>query len=168
MHRMDFPTVLWILAVVLVLSGLAGLLLPALPGPPLLFLGLLAAAWAEGFQYVGFWILATLALMTLVAYFVDFAATAFGARRFGATPRAAIGAALGLLLGMFFGFPGIVLGPFAGAVAGELSVNRPLDQAGRAGIGATIGLAVGAAIKIAIAFIMLGLFIVARFFNANG
>ncbi len=94
---MEPSTLLWILAAILVLAGFAGLVLPALPGPPLIFLGLLAAAWAEDFQYVGFWMLAVLAVLTLVAYFVDFAATAFGAKRFGATPRAAIGAAIGTL-----------------------------------------------------------------------
>jgi len=158
-------TLLWMLAAILVLAGFAGLVLPALPGPPLIFLGLVAAAWAEDFQYVGFWLLAVLAVLTLVAYFVDFAATAFGARRFGATPRAAVGAAIGTLVGLFFGLPGIILGPFAGAVIGELSTRRPVHEAGRAGIGATIGIALGAAIKIALAFVMLGLFILARFIN---
>jgi uncharacterized protein YqgC (DUF456 family) len=159
---------LWILAAVLVLAGLAGLLLPALPGPPLIFLGLLAAAWAEDFRYVGFWMLAVLAVLTLVAYFVDFAATAFGAKRFGATPRAATGAALGTLVGLFFGLPGIVLGPFLGAVIGELSTRRPVHEAGRAGLGATLGIALGAAIKIALAFVMIGLFVLARFINDGG
>lgn len=162
---MDHGTLLWIVAVLLVLTGFAGLVLPALPGPPLIFLGLVAAAWAEDFQYVGFWMLAVLAVVTLVAYFVDFAATAFGAKRFGASPRAAIGAAIGTLVGLFFGLPGILLGPFAGAVAGELSARRPLDEAGRAGLGATLGLALGAAIKIALAFVMIGVFILARFVN---
>jgi len=156
-------TLLWILAVVLVLAGFAGLVLPMLPGPPLVFLGLVAAAWAEDFQYVGFWTLAVLGVLTLVAYFVDFAATAFGAKRFGATPRAAVGAALGMLVGLLFGLPGIILGPFAGAVLGELSSKRPIGEAGRAGLGATLGIALGAAIKIALAFVMVGVFLLARF-----
>jgi uncharacterized protein YqgC (DUF456 family) len=162
---MDQGTLLWIAGILLVLVGFAGLLLPAIPGPPLLFLGLLTMAWAEDFQYVGFWMLAVLALMTVLAYFIDFAATAFGAKRFGSTPRAAIGAAVGTLIGLFFGLPGILLGPFLGAVAGELSSRRPLGDAGRAGIGATVGLAIGAAVKIALAFAMVGLFIVARFMS---
>jgi len=162
---LEASTLLWILAAILVLAGFAGLLLPALPGPPLVFLGLLAAAWAEDFRYVGFWMLAVLAVMTLVAYFVDFAATAFGARRFGATPRAATGAAIGTLIGLFFGLPGIVLGPFIGAVIGELSTRRPVHEAGRAGLGATLGIALGAAIKIALVFVMVGIFVLARFFS---
>ena len=165
---MEASTLLWIAAVVLVLAGFAGLVLPAVPGPPLVFAGLVAAAWAEHFRYVGIWTLAVLALLTALAYFVDFAATAFGARRFGASPRAAVGAAIGTLVGLFFGLPGILLGPFLGAVAGELTVRRPFREAGRAGLGATLGLAVGAAIKIALAFVMVGLFIVARFLSDGG
>jgi uncharacterized protein YqgC (DUF456 family) len=162
---MDQATLLWIAAVLLTLMGFAGMVLPAVPGPPLLFLGLVAAAWAEGFQYIGFWMLAVLALMTVLAYGVDFAATAFGARRFGASPRAAAGAAIGTLIGLFFGLAGILLGPFLGAVIGELSVRRPLMDAGRAGLGATLGLAIGAAVKIALGFAMVGLFITARFLS---
>jgi len=111
---MDQATLLWIAAVLLTLMGFAGMVLPTIPGPPLLFLGLVAAAWAEGFRYIGFWMLAVLGLMTVLAYGVDFAATAFGAKRFGASPRAAAGAALGTLVGLFFGLAGILLGPFLG------------------------------------------------------
>ena len=164
---MDQATLLWIAGLLLLIAGFAGLLLPAIPGPPLLFLGLVALAWAEGFQYVGVWTLTVLALMTVLAYFIDFAATAFGAKRFGASSRAAIGAAIGMLVGLFFGIPGILLGPFAGAVVGELSLKRPIDQASRAGVGATIGLVIGAAFKIALAFAMVGIFVLARFFNAS-
>lgn len=154
---------LWLAAAVLVALGLAGLILPAIPGAPLLFLGLVAAAWAEGFAYVGAWMLAVLGLMTLLTWGVDFAATAFGARRFGATSRAAWGAALGTLVGLFFGLPGILLGPFIGAMIGELAGNRPPGEAARAGLGATLGLAFGAAVKVALAFAMIGVFLVARF-----
>ncbi len=154
---------IWLVAAALVTLGIAGLLLPAIPGAPLLFLGLVVAAWAEDFVHVGFGTLAVLALMTLLAWGVDFAAAAFGARRFGATPRAAAGAALGTLVGLFFGLPGILLGPFLGAVIGEVLGRRTLGAAGRAGFGATLGLVIGAAVKMALAFAMLGVFLVMRF-----
>jgi len=162
---MEASVLLWVAAVVLVIVGLAGLVLPAIPGPPVLLLGLVAAAWAENFVHVGIWMLSVLALMTLLAYGVDFAATAFGARRFGASPRAAAGAAIGTLVGLFFGLAGILLGPFLGAVLAELTVRRPLHEAGRAGLGATIGLVVGAAVKMALGFAMVGLFVAARFLS---
>ena len=75
---MELQTVLWITSALLILIGLAGLILPMLPGTPLVYAGLIAAAWAEDFQYVGMGTLAALGVLTVVAYFVDFAATAFG------------------------------------------------------------------------------------------
>jgi uncharacterized protein YqgC (DUF456 family) len=148
---------------VLVAAGIAGMLLPALPGPPLMFAGFVLAAWAEDFQYVGYGALAALAFMSLLAYLVDFISGALGAKHFGASAKAAIGAAIGAVVGIFFGLPGIFLGPFIGAMLGELTEHDDLQQAGRAGIGATVGLLLGTAAKMAIAFTMLGLFLVARF-----
>ena len=160
---MDTTILLWLLAAILVLAGLIGLLLPVLPGPPLLFAGLLVAAWAEDFAYVGAGWLTVLAALAVLTYAVDFAATALGAKRFGASKRAVVGAAVGALVGLiFFNLPGILLGPFIGAVIGELTAQRELRDAGRAGVGATLGLALGVAVKLALAFSMLGLFAMAR------
>ena len=159
---MDATVLLWLLAAILVLAGLLGLLLPALPGPPLLFAGLLVAAWAEDFVYVGAGTLALLAALALLTYAVDFAASALGAKRFGASKRAVIGAAVGAVVGLFFGLPGILFGPFIGAVIGELTAQRGLSDAGRAGVGATLGLVLGVAAKLTLAFAMLGLFALVR------
>ena len=153
---------LWLLAGSLVLAGIAGLLLPAIPGGPLLFAGLVLAAWIEDFAYVGWGTLAVLAALTLLTYLADFVAGALGARRYGASPRAIAGATIGALGGIFLGLPGVLLGPFLGAVIGELTAQRGLHAAGRAGLGATIGLAIGVAAKLALAFSMLGIFAVAR------
>ncbi|HEX2230107.1 MAG TPA: DUF456 domain-containing protein, partial [Candidatus Binatia bacterium] len=161
---MDNTVLLLIIAALLIAAGLAGLVLPALPGSPLLFAGLLLAAWAEDFQYVRPWTLVLIALLAVLTYAVDFWATMFGAKRFGASRRAILGALFGAVIGIFLGFPGVLLGPFIGAVIGELSARRSLQEATRAGIGATVGLVLGAAIKIALAFSMIGIFIVARFF----
>jgi uncharacterized protein len=161
---MGISLLLWIFAVALVVTGVAGLVLPAMPGAPLLFAGLGVAAWAEDFAFVGWGTLVVLAVLALLTYVVDFAATAFGAKRFGASKRAILGAVIGGVVGLFFGLPGVVVGPFAGAVIGELSAQRGLHAATRAGIGATIGLAFGVAAKLALAFSMLGVFAVVRFF----
>lgn len=154
---------IWLLAATLILTGIAGLVLPALPGPVLLFAGLLAAAWAEDFVYVGEWTLAALFLITLLALLLDFVAGAFGARRYGASGRAVTGAVCGAVIGIFFGLPGVLLGPFVGAMAGELLNQRGLEAAGRAGVGATVGLVLGTAAKLALGFTMLGVFLVIRF-----
>jgi uncharacterized protein YqgC (DUF456 family) len=159
---MDTTILLWLLAIVMVLVGLLGLLLPALPGPPLLFAGLLVAAWAEDFAYVGVGTLILLAVLALLTYPIDFAAAALGAKKFGASKRAVVGAVIGAVVGLFFGLPGILLGPFIGAVIGELTAQRGLSEAGRAGVGATVGLVLGAAGKLALALSMLGVFALAR------
>ncbi len=161
---MDASLLLWIPAVLCVAAGIAGLLLPALPGAPLLFAGLVFAAWAEDFAYVGVGWLAVFGALAALSYPIDLAAGALGARRFGASGRAVLGAALGALVGLFFGLPGILLGPFVGAVLAELLwERRNLRQAGRSGLGATVGLALGVAAKLALAFAMLGLFAFVRF-----
>jgi len=161
---MAITITLWILAVALVLLGIAGLALPALPGAPLLFLGLVVAAWAENFEYVGTWTLAVLAILAALTYAIDIIAGAFGAKKFGASGRAMLGAGIGAVVGIFFGIFGILLGPFIGAVIGELANRNSLSAAGQAGAGATIGLVLGAAGKLALAFVMLGLFALVRFF----
>ena len=160
---MYLDILLWVLAVILVIGGMVGLVFPVLPGAPVLYAGLFVAAWTEDFAYVGATTLVVLGIMTILTYAFDFLAAAFGAKRFGASRRAVIGATLGAIVGIFFGIPGILLGPFIGAVLGELS-NRPdLKAAGLAGVGATIGLALGVAAKLTLAFAMLGIFIIVRF-----
>ncbi|MDJ0990903.1 MAG: DUF456 domain-containing protein [Desulfobacterales bacterium] len=155
---------LWILAVLFTLVGVSGLVFPVLPGAPLLFTGLFLAAWADGFAHVGAGAMVLLGIMALLTYVVDFAASAVGARRFGASRRAVIGAVIGAVVGLFFGLVGVIVGPFIGAVIGELSVRLDFEAASRAGFGATIGLALGAAAKLAMAFAMLGIFLIFRFF----
>lgn len=154
---------LWVLAVVLVLAGLVGLVLPLLPGPALLFAGLLLGAWIEDFVYVGMGTLIALAAMTALIFAADAAGTAFGARRYGASGRAVLGAAIGSLIGLVFGLVGILIGPFIGAVIGELSARPGVVRAARAGWGATIGIAIAAAAKLALGFAMVGVFLVVRF-----
>lgn len=153
---------LWTLAALLIAAGLAGLVLPVIPGIPLIFVGLVLLAWAENFAYVGWGTLTFLGALAVLSYGVDLLAVTFGAKRFGASPRAVTGAALGTLAGVFFGLPGIVLGPFAGAVVGEFSRRTSLRGAVQAGAGATLGLLFGVLLKIALAFTMLGVFVLAR------
>ena len=158
----DPAWLLWLLAILLVVIGILGLSLPALPGAPLLFLGLVVAAWAEDFQYVSTGGIVTLAFLALLTYLADFVAGILGAKKFGASKQAMIGAGIGAFVGIFFGLPGILLGPFCGAVIGELFQIRELMAAGKAGLGATIGLLLGTIAKLVLAFMMIGLFAVLR------
>lgn len=161
---MEIATILlWILAVTLVAAGIAGLVLPVIPGAAIVFAGLVLAAWIEDFTYAGVGILSILAILVILTYVVDFAAGMLGAKHFGASRRAMAGALLGAILGIFFGLPGLLFGPFAGAAIGEFSAQQSLGAASRAGIGATIGLVLGVAAKLALAFAMLAVFAAARF-----
>jgi uncharacterized protein YqgC (DUF456 family) len=160
--NLDPAIFLWLASVVLVVIGIAGLALPMLPGAPLLFAGLVLAAWAEDFQYVGTGGVIVLAVLALLTYLVDIVAGIFGARKFGASNQALVGAGIGTFVGIFFGPAGILLGPFLGAVAGELTVRRELLAAGKSGLGTTIGLVLGAAAKLALAFMMIGVYVFLR------
>ena len=161
---MSADVLLYLLAALLVLGGIAGSVLPALPGVPMVFAGLLVAAWAGDFTRVGVVTLVLLGLLTLASFAIDFAATALGAKRVGATKLAVIGAALGTLAGLFLGIPGLILGPFAGAVAGELLSHGQVQQATRAGVATWVGLLFGTLAKLALVFTMLGVFALAYFF----
>jgi uncharacterized protein len=152
------------LAVVMVIIGLIGVVMPALPGHMLILAGLIVGAWANGFTRVGIWTLVVLGIIALASYGVDFVAVALGAKKLGASPRAMTGAALGTLAGVFFGLPGVIVGPFVGAVIGELTTHRDFTKAGKAGVAAWIGFAIGTAVKVALAFIMIGIFLVALVF----
>ena len=161
---MGTSILMWLLAVGLVGLGFAGLILPGLPGAPLVFVGLVVAAWAEDFAYVGGGTIAMLGVLAILTSAVDYLAGALGARRFGAGRLAVIGAAVGAVVGLLVGgLPGVLLGPFAGAVLGELATRRDLTAAGRAGVGAWLGLLVGTAVKFALACSMIGVFTLARF-----
>jgi len=162
---MSGELLLWLLAAVLIAVGLAGTVLPMLPGPPMIFLGLWLAAWIDGYARVGVPTLVVLGLLLALTLAVDFVAAAMGTRRVGASPRAVGGAALGTLVGLFFGIPGLLLGPFVGAVLGELSARRDLQQATRAGLATWLGLLLGTLAKLALALAMIGLFALAYWFS---
>jgi uncharacterized protein YqgC (DUF456 family) len=151
-------TLLWLLAVALVLAGLAGTLLPALPGIPFVFGGLVLAAWIDNFQRVGWFTLMLLGSLTVTAMLIDFIAAGLGAKRVGASKLALAGATIGTFAGIFFGLIGILVGPFIGAVAGEFIERGRLGDAGKVGVATWLGLLFGTLAKIAIAFTMLGIF----------
>jgi uncharacterized protein len=153
--------VLWVLAIALVLVGIVGTVLPALPGAPLVFVGLLLGAWIDGFQKVGWLPLVILGLLAILSFVVDLLAAGVGAKRVGASWLAVAGAGIGAVVGFFFGFPGLILGPFLGAVAGEYLARRNRDQAVKVGFGTWIGLLIGTAGKLALIFIMVAVFVTA-------
>lgn len=161
---MELQALYYVIALVMVVVGVAGVILPVLPGLPLVFFGMLLAAWADGFDRIGALTLVVLGLLTALSLVVDFLASAMGAKRAGASRLAVIGALAGSVVGIFFGLPGLLAGPFIGALAGELIHARRLAQATRVGVATWIGLLLGTALKVGLAFAMLGLFAFAWFF----
>jgi len=160
---MSATSLYYVIAGLLIVVGLAGIVLPALPGLPLVFAGMLLAAWAGGFAQIGIATLVALGLLTLLSMAVDFWAAAVGAKRVGASRMALAGAVLGTGAGIFLGPVGLFVGPFLGALVGELLHGRSLGgaqlgQATRVGIGAWLGIVLGIALKLMLAFAMLGLF----------
>ena len=161
---MEIQSLYYALAVVLVLVGIAGVILPALPGLPLVFAGMLLAAWAGDFQKISWITMVVLGLLTLLSLAVDFLATMMGAKRVGASRKALLGAVLGTFAGLFLGGPiGLFAGPFIGALLGELWHTRALRRATHVGLATWLGLLLGTVLKLALAFAMLGLFVFAWF-----
>lgn len=152
------PTAYFVLAGILVLIGLAGTILPVIPGTLLVFAGLFVAAWAEQFAKVGWIPLTLIGVLGATSFVADFVSSLLGAKRVGASPQALFGAAAGGLIGIFFSIPGMILGPFIGAVGGELIARGGLAQAGKVGFGTWLGLLLGAVLKVVIAFLMIATF----------
>ncbi len=155
--------ILWAAAIALILFGLAGTVLPALPGVTLVFGGIALAAWIDDFARIPVWLLLLLGGLTAIAWIVEYAAAAMGAKRAGASRQAVIGAVVGTLAGIFSGLWGLLFMPLVGAAIGEYIAQRDLRRAGKVGIATWIGLLLGTAAKVAIAFAMIGIFVFALF-----
>jgi uncharacterized protein len=147
------------LALLVMLVGWAGSVLPGLPGTPLVLVAAIGHRLWFGEQGPGNLVLVALLLLTALSLAFDYLATLLGARKLGATWRGVTGAMIGAVVGLFFGPPGILAGPFLGAVLLELAGGREFAEAARAGAGATLGFLLGTAGKAACCVAMIGLFV---------
>jgi uncharacterized protein YqgC (DUF456 family) len=150
---------LWVLAVLLVVVGVAGTVLPALPGAILVFAGVALAAWIDDFARITGWTVGVLGVLTLIAWATDYVAAAAGAKKVGASKQAIIGAAIGTVVGIFTGLVGLIFMPLVGAAAGELIARRDLVRAGKVGVATWLGMVIGTIAKVAIVFVMVGIFV---------
>ena len=149
---------LYVLAALLVLGGLAGSVLPMLPGIPMVFGGIWLAAAVDGYRHLGLWWLLIIGAIGAIGLIVDLVAGTLGAKRVGATPRALWGATIGTLVGIFFGVPGLLLGPFIGAILGELASGTSVLRSAHVGVGTWLGLLFGTLLKLVLSLLMIGLF----------
>ena len=157
MTTMDWASFgLWWVVFALAVIGLAGTVVPAVPGLPLIFAACLLAAWLGDFQAIGFLKLAFLAVLTLFGIVVDWFAQVLGAKKTGASPYGIAGALVGTVIGLFFGLVGILFFPLIGAIVGELIAKKGLLAASGVGLGTWIGMLVGAVVKVVLGLIMIG------------
>jgi uncharacterized protein YqgC (DUF456 family) len=152
---------LWVLSIGLILIGLAGAVLPVLPGAALVLSGAVVGAWIDDFQRVGGWTLGVLVALALLSWVLDYVAGVLGAKKVGASKQALLGAAVGTVAGLFLGFVGVLVLPFVGAAVGEYMARRDHRAAARVGMATGIGLVLALVAKVVIAFVMIGVFVVA-------
>lgn len=141
-------------AALLIAVGLAGAIVPAVPGIPLIFGGIWLMAGADHYRHLGPGWLIGIAVIGTIGMTADLLAAALGARRVGASAQAVWGALAGTVIGVAFGLPGLLLGPFIGAVAGELAAGRGAARSAQVGIGTWLGMMVGALIKLVASLLM--------------
>ena len=158
--------VLIVLGILLLLTGLVGCVLPVLPGPPISFVGLILLWWARDWQAESFgWpAILVFGLLTVVVTVLDFVVPAWGAKRYGASKSGVWLSILGMLVGMVF-FPpfGMLVGAFAGALAGELLVGKREGEAAKAAWGVFVGTMLGIGLKLAVSMGILVVYVIELF-----
>ncbi len=156
-------TVLPILAWLTIALGFVGNILPILPGAPLMLAGMVFLAYLDSFESIGAGGISALTVLTGLIIAVDILASYLGAKRAGASGLALIGASIGTVVGLFAGLVGVLVAPFLGAFVGELIARGEALRAGKVGFATWVGLVIGAAAKLALAAIMLGVFLLLYF-----
>jgi hypothetical protein len=147
-----------VLTLLVMCVGLAGSILPGVPSTPLVLLAALGHKLYFGAAGAAWWVIGVLGVFVALSFGMDYLATALGAKRLGATWRGVLGAVVGGLIGLFFALPGLIVGPFLGALAFEMAGGRDWKESSRAGLGALLGLLAGALGKLACCLAMMGLF----------
>src|SRR6202790_3627316 len=158
---------LYLIAAALIVSGLVGAMLPALPGIPLIFAGIWLIAAVDHYHHLGLWWLLGIAGVGAVGLTLDLLAGALGAKRVGASKQAVWGALAGTMVGLLFGLPGLLLGPFVGATLGELAAGKGILRSTHVGMSAWFGLVFGTIIKLVSSLIMVALFGAGWWWNRN-
>ena len=162
---MDTHILGWIVVALLMVVGVAGTVLPALPGTILVLAGVVLGAWIDDFTRVKWWVVAIIGVLAVVAWAADYFATILGAKKVGASKWALIGAALGTIAGIFMGLVGVLFMPFVGAVIGELIARKDAKQAAKVGLATWLGLLIGTVIKLVLVFMMIGIFVATLLLN---
>jgi uncharacterized protein YqgC (DUF456 family) len=152
---------LWILSAALILIGLAGTVLPLLPGTLLVWSGVLLGAWIDDFTRVGVGTMVIISALAAVAWALDFVAGLMGAQRAGASKLALAGAAIGTVVGILMGLVGVLFMPLVGAAVGEYWAQKDQQRAAKVAFSTWLGLMAGIVAKVVLSFVMVGIFLIA-------
>jgi hypothetical protein len=155
---------LWTLSVALIAVGVAGTVLPALPGTVFVLAGIVLGAWIDDFARVGWGVLTAVIVLALLAWVLDYVAGLLGAKKAGASRHALVGAVLGTVVGLFMGLVGVLFMPLVGAAIGEFIARRDHGRAVKVGLATWLGIMAGMVSKVVIAFMMIGVFVAALIF----
>lgn len=161
---MDGTVWLWLLSAALIVAGLAGTVLPALPGTALVLAGIVLGAWIDDFTRVGGLTLGFIAVLAVLAWVLDYVAGLLGAKRAGASRLALAGALIGTVMGLFMGLVGVLFMPLVGAAVGEYIDARDHGRALKVGTATWLGMMIGMVAKVVLACMMVGLYVVALVF----
>ena len=154
-------TLLWVLCAALIVLGLAGTVLPVVPGTVLVWGGVVLGAWIDDFTRVGTTTVVVVSVLAVLAWGLDYVAGLMGAQKAGASKEALLGAALGTVAGLFMGLVGVLFMPLVGAAVGEYLARKDQARAVKVGVSTWIGIMVGLIAKVVLAFIMVGIFVAA-------
>lgn len=141
--------------------GLAGTVLPVLPGTLLVWGGVLLGAWIDDFTRVSVGTVVIISVLAVLAWALEFVAGLMGAKRAGASKWALIGAAVGTVVGLFMGLVGVLFMPLVGAAAGEYWAQKDQQRAAKVALATWLGLVIGMVAKVVLSFVMVGIFLVA-------
>jgi uncharacterized protein len=154
-----------VVAAAMIVLGLASAILPLVPGIPLIFGGIWLIAGIDHYHHLGLWWLLCIAAVGAVGLAIDLLAGALGVKRVAASHQAVLGALVGTGIGLFFGLPGVLFGPFLGAVVGELAAGSSVLRSTDVGVNAWLGLIFGAIVKLVSSLMMVALFAAAWWLN---
>lgn len=154
---------LWIIAIALIVIGLAGTIIPALPGLPMIFFGAWLIGYIDDYQLVGVTPIVTIGILTVIGLIVDWVGQSLGAKKAGATKLGIIGSMIGTFVGIFTGLWGLLFMPLIGAAIGEFIDHQDMIKSGKVGIATWLGMIIGTVVKLGLAFTMVGIIIAAYF-----
>jgi uncharacterized protein YqgC (DUF456 family) len=154
-----------VIAVALIALGLAGAIIPTVPGIPMIFIGIWLIAGIDHYHHLGYGWLICIAAVGAVGLTIDLLAGALGVKRVGASKQAVLGALFGTVVGLFFGLPGLLLGPFLGAVLGELAAGSGVLRSTNVGVSAWLGLIFGTIVKLVSSVMMVAILAAAWWWN---